>query len=81
MRPIFLVLFCTVALQWDGVSCRSDTLLVSVGNVWSSERPAEVTLDRNGDEVSWTEPLKLPLNRTTTLLSFSIRMCSQLHHK
>ncbi|ROL45501.1 Mitochondrial sodium/calcium exchanger protein [Anabarilius grahami] len=48
---MLLVLFCTVALQWDRVSCQSNTQhLVPVGNVWSSERPADVTLNRNGDE-------------------------------
>ncbi|KTG41697.1 hypothetical protein cypCar_00020918 [Cyprinus carpio] len=55
MRALLLVLFCTVALQWDRVSCQktvyqSDTHVVLRRNVWRSDRPAEVTQNRNGDE-------------------------------
>lgn len=60
MRALLLVLFCTVALQWDRVSCQktvyqSNTHVVLRRNVWRSDRPAEVTQNRNGDEVSWTK--------------------------
>ncbi|XP_016361360.1 sodium/potassium/calcium exchanger 6, mitochondrial-like isoform X3 [Sinocyclocheilus anshuiensis] len=55
MRALLLVLFCTVALQWDRVSCQktvyqSNTHLVPHRNVWRSDRPAEGTPNRNGDE-------------------------------
>ncbi|XP_050971763.1 mitochondrial sodium/calcium exchanger protein [Labeo rohita] len=55
MRALVLVLFCTVALQWDRVICQkfvyqSNTHLVPHRNGWRSDRPSEVTPDRNGDE-------------------------------
>lgn len=63
MRALLLVLFCTVALQWDRVSCQksvyvSNTHLVPHGEVWRSDIPGEeVTPNHNGDEVSWTKYL------------------------
>lgn len=56
MRALLLVLFCTVALQWDRVSCQksvyvSNTHLVPHGNVWRSDiHGEEVTPNHNGDE-------------------------------
>lgn len=50
-----LVLFCTVALQWDHVNCQksvhgANTHLVPLGKVWNSDRAAEaVTLNGDGD--------------------------------
>lgn len=55
MRALLLVLFCTVALQWDRVSCQksvyvSNSDLVPHGNVSRSDRPGEDTPNRSGDE-------------------------------
>jgi len=68
---LLLVLFCTLALQWDPVSCQKSVYRFALGNVWSSDRPSGVTLNRNGDEVSWTkissiyDHRPLQLNQTT----------------
>ncbi|XP_059388919.1 mitochondrial sodium/calcium exchanger protein-like [Carassius carassius] len=50
-----LVLFCSVALQWDRVSCQnpvyvSHTHLEPHVTVWRSHRPGGVQQNRNGDE-------------------------------
>ncbi|XP_073693109.1 mitochondrial sodium/calcium exchanger protein [Garra rufa] len=55
MRALVLMLFCTVALQWDRVICQqsvydSNTHLVPHRNVWRLDRPSENTPNRNGDE-------------------------------
>lgn len=55
MRAL-LLLFCTVALQWDRVSCQktvyqSNTHIVPLGNVWRSDSPAEATPNRDECDV------------------------------
>ncbi|KAK2913953.1 hypothetical protein QQF64_030231 [Cirrhinus molitorella] len=55
MRAFVLVLFFTVALQWDRVICQqsvygTNTQLVPHRNVWRSDRLSEDTPNRNGDE-------------------------------